>query len=233
MEVYTEHVRILIVAATTMEVGPFFRKLQPAPSRGPAVRSYTHGGHDVDGLVTGVGMVATAAWCSRVMAQTRYDVALNVGVCGSFDPTLKPGEVVHVTSDRLAELGAEDGETFLTIQELAQLGENEFPFTWGELVNPAPPANATLSRLPAVNGITVNTVHGNARSIAAVTERFKPQVESMEGASFMYTCRIHDVVFAQVRAISNFVEIRNRAAWKMADAIGRLGETALSILDHV
>src|SRR5438034_9571503 len=216
--VYTERVRILIVAGATMEIGPLVRKLQPAPNRGPAVRSYTHGGHFVDALVTGVGMVATAAWCSRVMSQARYDVALNVGVCGSFDPALKPGDVVHVTSDRLAELGAEDDETFLTIQELALLGDNEFPFTWGQLVNAAPPANATLSRLPAVNGITVNTVHGNARSIAAVTERFKPQVESMEGAASMYTCPIHDVVFAQVRAISNVVEKRNRSAWKMADA---------------
>ena len=215
-----------------MEIGPLIRKLPPAPSRGPAIRSYTHAGHHVDVLVTGVGMVATAAWCSRVMSQSRYDVALNIGMCGSFDPALKPADVVHVTTDRLAELGAEDGETFLTIQELALLGENEFPFKWGQLVNAAPPANAALSRLPAVNGITVNTVHGNARSIAAVTTRFKPQVESMEGASFMYACRIHDVAFAQVRAVSNVVETRNRQAWKMAEAIGALGETALNILDH-
>jgi hypothetical protein len=35
-----------------------------------------------------------------------------------------------------------------------------------------------------------------------------------------------------VRAVSNFVERRNREAWKMADAIRRLGETALRILDQ-
>ena len=57
-------------------------------------------------------MVATAAWCSRVLTLAPYDLALNLGVCGSFDPALEPGRVVHVVSDRIAELGAEDGEGF-------------------------------------------------------------------------------------------------------------------------
>ena len=61
-------------------------------------------------LTTGVGMVATAAWCSQALAQTRYDLALNFGMCGSFDRALELGTVVHVRSDRIAELGAEDGE---------------------------------------------------------------------------------------------------------------------------
>ena len=78
----------------------------------------------------------------------------------------------------------------------------------------------------------MNTVHGNERSIAAVVRRFTPQVESMEGAAFMYACLIHGLAFAQVRAVSNFVEKRNRDAWKMADAIRSLGVTALRILDH-
>ena len=86
--------------------------------------------------------------------------------------------------------------------------------------------------LPAVSGITVNTVHGNERSIAAVVQRFKPQVESMEGAAFMYACLIHERPFAQVRAVSNVVERRNRDAWKMAEAIGSLGATALRILER-
>ena len=59
-------------------------------------------------------------------------------------------------------------------------------------------------------------------SIARVVELFRPQVESMEGAAFMYACLIHQVPFAQIRAVSNVVEKRNRAAWKMAEAIQRL-----------
>jgi futalosine hydrolase len=218
--------RILIVTATLPEIDPVVARFRYASERGPRVKTYTYAGHEVDVVVTGVGMVATAAWCSRVLAQTRYNVGLNVGICGSFDPALAPGTVVHVVTDRIAELGAEDGETFLSIAELNLPCEYEF-------VNTAPPSNAALRRLPAVTGITVNTVHGNAQSIAAVTRRFKPQVESMEGAAFMYTCLIHDLPFAQVRAVSNVVEARNRDAWNMADAIHNLGQTGIAILDHV
>ncbi len=217
--------RILVVAATEAEIAPVVARMDSTPTRGTRVDTYTHAAHDVDVLITGVGMVATAAWCSRVLAQTPYGLALNLGVCGSFDRALAPGTVVHVVSDRLAELGAEDDERFLTLEELQLPGESEF-------VNLEPPANPALERLPAVTGITVNTAHGSERSIAAVVRRFKPQVESMEGAAFMSACLIRQIPFAQVRAVSNFVERRNRGAWKMADAIRSLGDAALTILSH-
>ena len=182
-------------------------------------------------LTTGVGMVATAAWTSRTLAAEHFDLALNLGLCGSFSPSLPPGAVVHVTADRIAELGAEDGEDFLSIHQLQLLGENDFPFEGGLLVNTAPPLLQSLAHLRRVTGLTVNTVHGSERSIAAVRERYDPDVESMEGAAFMYASLIAGVPFAQVRAVSNMVERRNRGAWKLDLAIGALGETAIRLLE--
>jgi futalosine hydrolase len=201
--------RILIVAATETEIAP--------------IRS--HLGSTVDVLVTGVGMVATAARCSRALALTSYDLALNVGICGSFDRTLEPGAVVHVVRDQIAELGAEDDDAFMTIEEI------RLPAEW-TFVNSAPPPIAALRALPAVNAITVNTVHGNPRSIATVIERFRPEVETMEGAAFMSACLINEVTFAQVRAVSNIVERRNPGAWRVAAAIERLTETTRLILSQ-
>ncbi len=202
-----------------MEIAPFVDALRDA-SR-----------HTMDVLTTGVGMVATAARCSRALADGRVDLALNRGGCGCGVPALIPGTDVHVVADRLAELGAEDGQEFLTVQQLQLLDEDSFPFRGGQLVNAAPPANAALASLPAVSGITVNTVHGAEQSIAQMVRRFAPQIESMEGAAFMYACLIGDVPFAQVRAVSNVVEPRNRAAWRMREAIENLGKTARQIVE--
>ena len=224
--------RILIVTATPGEAAPVLQALHRTADDPPITRC-THPRHDIDLLTTGVGMVATAAWCARALAQAPYDLALNLGVCGSFDPSLPPGTVVHVVTDRIAELGAEDDDRFLTIQELQLLGEHEFPFQHGRLENAAPPASAVVAGLPSVDGITVNTVHGRERSIADAVRRFSPRVESMEGAAFMYACLIHGIPFAQIRAVSNAVERRNRAAWKMPEAIRSLGDAALRILDDV
>lgn len=203
--------KILVVAATSAEIAPLASVL--------AAR------RDVDTLVTGVGMVATAARCARALAQKPYDFALDLGLCGTFDRTLPVGVVVHVVTDCLPELGAEDGEAFLPIESLNLPSDH--------LVrNDRPPRNAALGGLPSVSGITVNTVHGDDRSIAAIIARCRPQVESMEGAAFMYACQLSGVAYAQVRAVSNVVERRNRAGWKIKEAIDELGAAAQRILEH-
>src|SRR5262249_61086836 len=117
-------------------------------------RSTPSRSHRVDILISGIGMVATAAHTARALAQGSYDVAFNFGVCGSFDPSLPLGRVVHIVSDRIAELGAADGDAFLTLDQLGLPGDSV-------VVNPAPPVNAALSALPSVTGITVNTAHGS------------------------------------------------------------------------
>lgn len=225
--------RILIVSATSLEIAPLvsaFRPVGDTGDGGPRVQLYAHRGHDLAVLTTGVGMVATASWCADALTRERYDVALNLGTCGSFHESLTPGTVVHVVSDRLAELGAEDHDRFIPIEKLMLLDENEFPFTGGQLVNVAPPSNPVLKALAEVRGISVNTVHGNEHSIAGAIARWHADVESMEGAAFMYACLTHDTAFAQVRAVSNLVGPRDRSRWAMAEAIANLGERSLGMI---
>ena len=222
-------VRILVVSATRAEVAPLIAGLEH-PSAHSQVISGARGAHSVDVLLTGVGMVATAAWCTRALAIGGYDLAVNLGVCGSFVPSLPLASVAHVTSDTIAELGVEDGPHVLTLQEVGLLQPDDFPFSGGRLVNASPPPLPGLGGLPAASGITVNTVHGDEGSIAAAVRRFSPDVESMEGAAFMYSCLIAGVPFAQVRAVSNRVERRNREAWDLPGAIDRLNAVALTML---
>src|SRR5579872_1144867 len=96
--------RVLVVAATDEELAAL------------AADGRAHRG--VDFLATGVGMVSTAARASRALSIDKFDFALNVGLCGSFNRAYPPGAVVHVVSDRISELGAEDGDAFLALDEL-------------------------------------------------------------------------------------------------------------------
>jgi futalosine hydrolase len=226
--------RLLLVAATELELAPLVGRLTPAPHphTSEPLRAYTHGPQHVDILTTGVGMVATATWCARVLARQPYDFAVNLGVCGSFAAVHPPGTVVNVVADCVSELGAEDDGQFLTVQQLGLLGPDDPPFNGGRLVNPEPRTNRVIAGLPAVNGITVNTVHGSAPSIARVVERFTPDVETMEGAAFMHACLVSGARFAQVRAVSNMVEKRNRAAWKMGEAVAALGDVGLRLIEQ-
>lgn len=225
--------QILIVSATYMEIAPLVAKLKFISENDQRIKGYTFGRHTIDVVITGVGMVATSTWTARALARKKYDAALNFGVCGSFDKALENGTVVHVLADRIADLGAEDGDDFLSVHELNLLGENEPPFMWGQLVNQSVPAVEKILALPGVNGITVNTAHGNEASISRTIKRFNPHVESMEGAAFFYCCMTAKIPCAQVRAVSNFIERRNRETWNMALAIKNLNETAFDILSHI
>lgn len=221
--------RVLVAAATRPEVAPLVSALT-SPIAHNRVLSGILGVHKIDVLLTGVGMVPTAVWCTRALAIGGYDLAVNLGVCGSFNQDLPPGSVVHVVSESLPEAGAEDGEVFLSLQQLGLLKDDEFPWTSGRLVNLQPPPIPALQALPEVAGVTVNTAHGHEPSIAALLQRERADVESMEGAAFMYACLAAGVPFVEVRAVSNRVERRNRGAWDLNGAIDALGRVSLQLL---
>jgi futalosine hydrolase len=224
--------RVLVVAATALEIAPIVASLGSGTSAGDGITRYVSGGHETDVLVTGIGMVATAVWSTRALMRTPYDAGLNLGLCGSFNRRLPPGAAVHVVSDRISELGAEDGDAFLPLDAL-KLPESGLVGTGSRIVNTSPLTNAFVATLPAVDGITVNAAHGHPASIASVVARFHPDVESMEGAAFLSACLAAGLRCAQVRVVSNVIERRNRAAWKLEEAVAALSAAGLRILDSL
>lgn len=93
--------------------------------------------------------------------------------------------------------------------------------------------SGTLKNLPPVSGITVNTVHGNSDSIKKVVRRFHPDIETMEGAAFFYACSQQKIPCLQIRAVSNYVAMRNKSAWNIPLAVKNLNETVIKILDEI
>src|SRR5689334_17869328 len=73
---------------------------------------------EVESLITGVGMTATAYALTKALCKKKYDYAINIGLAGSFHDEIKIGDVVAVVSDMFADLGAEDGEEYLSVFEM-------------------------------------------------------------------------------------------------------------------
>jgi len=170
-------------------------------------------------------MVATAFSLGKHLATNQYDLAINLGIAGSFDRNVALGEVVEVVEDQLSELGAEDAEAFLPIEALG-FGESIFK-TDTRL------SSYTDQKLKQMTAITVNTVHGHELSIEKLTGRIQPQLESMEGAAFFYACKQGGIPGLQIRAVSNYVEKRNRDAWQIGLAIKNLNSFAAEFLEGV
>lgn len=222
--------RILFVSATTLEIKPLLKHLTFKQRLNAQLNTYGFGDIKIDVLITGVGMVPTGFMMGKALALKEYDAAFNLGIAGSFNRDLQPGEVVHVTHDQFPELGSEQGEYFLSLVDLKLLEENYFPYRDGQLINKLPVKSSTINKLKTVRGITVNRVHTSNQSIQKIKERCNPSTESMEGAAFFYACFSENLPCAQIRAVSNYVEQRDEDRWHIPKAIENLNKVILSIL---
>ena len=172
-------------------------------------------------------MTATAFALGRALAKPDFiDVAFNLGIAGAYSRELHIGAVVHVAKDRFGDLGVEEANgSFTDLFELGLVESDSAPFSNGQLVNPN-----DFDLIPSVNGNTVNTVNGSAKSIEAITTKYEMDVETMEGAAFAFACLQTNTPFYQIRAISNYVEPRNRDNWNLPLAIDNLNEVTWGLL---
>lgn len=221
---------ILIVAATTFEISPLLDHMEETWEK-PSFFEYKKGDVSIFPLITGVGATMTAFAMARYLGMPDIDLAINAGICGTLSPYLELTEVVEIFEDRFADIGIEEKDgSFTDIFELELHDPNVFPYTNGWISN----VTATYdAQLPRVRGITVNKVHGEQNSITQIKAKYAADVESMEGAAFLMAIKNFDVDGLQIRAISNHVEPRNRANWKVDGAIEKLNDYLINLIGRV
>jgi len=219
---------ILLVAATPFEIAPLEQHLETHAKR-KAFLDFEWEERRIKLLITGVGQMLTAYALGKTLAEEKFDLAINAGVAGAFDQNRELGSVVHVITEQLGDLGVEEADgRFRSMHELDLLNPHGFPFQDAKLTNPQA---EQYDFLPKVNGLTVNKVHGYSESIALAKKRYQADVESMEGAAFFYACLMAEVPFLEIRAISNYVEPRNRDNWQLSLAIDNLNQVLIEITD--
>ena len=173
---------------------------------------------DYDVIVTGVGMVNTTFSLTKRLSKRSYDLVINMGVAGSFSDEIKIGDVVEVIEDNFSEIGFEDGNSFSKFTNFRI--ENSFKVD-------------KKTNFKKAKGITVNTVHGNKKTITEIVSRLNPDVESMEGAACFMVCKKFEIPCMQIRAISNKVEKRNTENWNLDLAISNLNTEVEKIIDSL
>lgn len=226
--------KILIVAATVLEIKPLLSSLGYTKDGPFLINTFIYHCSSIDVLITGVGLMHAAYFLGKMLARNKYDHALNFGIAGSFNKNISIGEVVHVVEERIADLGVENKDKFLDLVELQLLHPDQFPYTAGALMNQTPDLIQGIPELrKMVRGISVNKVNGNQQGIDKVVQKYHPDVESMEGAAFLYACLTEGVPCLQIRSISNYVEIWDKDTWNIPLAVENLNKMAMKIIDRL
>ncbi len=220
--------KLLIVSATAGEIQPLreqltihFEQIQD--------HIYVKGDVCVHFLITGVGMFLTGIAMTQYLAKEDFDWVINMGIAGAFNRDLKIGEVVEVVEERFGDLGAQEKNgDFTDVFELKLMSANEFPFEYGSMHRKA--YSDFALHLKTVKGLTVNKVHGKTDDILLIKNKYHSDIETMEGAAFFYVCLLQKIPFTQIRAISNYVEPRNRANWDIPTAVRHLNEVVWELV---
>jgi futalosine hydrolase len=211
---------ILLLAATVMEIRPF-------------IQQYNRDRHaaDIDIIITGVGLTATVYAIMQQLRIKRPGIMIQAGIAGSFTTNITPGSTVIVKKDRVADEGVIENGKLLTLFDLQLAEKDRPPFTNGWLLN-----NSSVLKhvtLPKVNAISVSDISNAEGKIAMYRKTFRPQIETMEGAAFHYTAIMEKIPFLQLRAISNYVGVRDRKEWKMKKAIANLNQSLAEIVESL
>jgi futalosine hydrolase len=226
-------VKILLVAATVFEIRPFLSKLIPLGKGGDKVSHYTFKNTFIDVLIPGIGMMQTAYHLGKQVAEKKYDIAINAGIGGSFTDNLVLGEVVHVIEECIPEMGADDGDDFHSLFDLGLMDPDHPPYDKGRLINASPFKSKRLDRIKTVKGATANTIHDNLESLRKTISRYHPDIESMEGAAFLYSCLSDHIRCAQIRSISNYVAERDKSRWNVDLAFKNLNKVLWEIVNEL
>ncbi len=201
--------RICIVAASLEEIQPFVDKYKLEESHSKRIK-----GDDIEYLITGIGLTAMTYYLVHHILFRRADLYILAGLGGAFNENLKIGSVVEVESDLFADLGAQDkkGE-FLTLKDM---GLNSEPvIRW-------PSTNVYNLELMKTSGITVHQIMKVQKRIDYVTEKFNPDVCTMEGAAFHYVMKKKEIKAIHIRSISHYVGNRDIEEWNLPLAIRNL-----------
>ncbi|MGQ3685355.1 MAG: futalosine hydrolase [Candidatus Loosdrechtia sp.] len=225
--------KILIVTATYPEIKPLLSDIGYWGDGNFLIKNFTYQRSSLDILITGVGLMHTAYFMGKTLSNNNYDLALNFGIAGSFHRAISIGEVVNVMEEQVADMGVEAREDFSDIVELNLLNPRQFPYDSGKLRNKVPDSVHRLLNLKKVKGISVNKVSGNRLTIQKIIQKYHPDLESMEGAAFLYACLSERVPCLQIRAVSNYVEHLNKEAWNIPFAIEQLHKTAGNIIHQL
>jgi futalosine hydrolase len=171
----------------------------------------------------GVGPAAAAAGTARLLAGGSYRAVICAGIAGGFAGRVPVGATVLAARSIAADLGAESPDGFLPVEELG----------FGTSVLAADPAllKGLAAALPAAiigDVLTLATVTGTAGTAARLANRYPEALaEAMEG--FGVAVAAAGLPFAELRTISNPIGPRDRASWRLKEALAALSTASAAL----
>ena len=224
--------KLLITAATELEISELLQYLN---NNYQQLQTYLYQKNNlvVYVLITGVAAINTTYQLTCFFAENKnIDIAINVGIAGIADKSATLATVYKITKDVFADMGATSpkGE-FIDVFDMDFINPNQYPYT-NKYLHSANPNNL-FQFLVDTNAVTQNKISSTTAELDYFYKKYPFHLESMEGAAFFYVCSMCKIpAFLQVRAVSNYIEPRDKSRWQIKLAIHNLNKTIIQFLEN-
>jgi futalosine hydrolase len=222
--------RVLVVAATELEIGAL-KSVEGIRSENDL---FFYGDLLIEPLATGPGIFATTYWLKHRLNECGHpNLAINIGIAGSYGKEPAIGSTVVVRSDLLGDTGIESDVGTISMFEAGLSDPMDYPFNEGRLVGHMGVNEKFLEGFTFADAITVNRVTTKKETIKWIQEKYNPGIETMEGAAFSYICAVEKIHFLALRSVSNLVGERDKSFWNIPLAIDNLTLSLKNLLDRL
>ena len=212
----------LLVSATLLEIKPILVEWEMYSDE--ACEPLFIDGNNTDVLITGVGAQAMIYHLTKALQQKKYKHCCLIGIAGAYNKEIELGTLLEVTKSSFYDLGAENSESFVDVFDMELIPFDQYPFNDKIISNP----QTNYWGLDRSIALSKNTVTGIEHDYISKLKTTTNYIESMEGASFFYTCMLENVSFSEIRSISNYIEVRDKEKWNITLAIKNLNSFILS-----
>ena len=179
----------------------------------------------------GFGPVAAAAGTSYLISAFRPNRIVLIGIAGALSRDLPPGRAAVFDEVAMYGIGAGTGDAFRTAGDLGW-------YHWKEVHEGHETAvgdTISLQTEPGTESATqLLTVCSAAATVQDARDRLArfpdAAAEDMEGFSVALACAMADVPLTIVRGISNIAGDRDKARWRIVDALNAAADLLPEIL---
>ena len=188
-------------------------------------------------LITGLGPVETTLSLSCLLQERagQIDGVLNFGVAGAYpdngsEHTAGLLDICLAEQEILGDLGICLQERFERFTDPNLRVENSFILDQSLAVSAGQALEHAGIGYKRGTFITVNCASGTRKRGQLLAREYQGLCENMEGAAVARVCNRFSLPCLEVRCISNMVEDRDTASWKLKQACARAGQAAAVII---
>ncbi len=215
----------LAVAATEIEMKPLLARCA--------------GDREVLHCLSGVGPLEAAVSLTRRLAgeHRQLRAVVNFGIAGAYRRRRQDGRQAQLLDICLAErelfgdFGISFGDDIEPLGASAGAGCRDFVLDEGLLRRVRRILDSSSLSYHLGTFVTVAGASGTAVRGASLQRRYRALCENMEGVAIARVCREFSLPLVEVRVISNIIEDRPGAAWRIEAACERAASVAALLLD--